>query len=405
MTKKRYPKLRDVDARPFLRDGQVSILLRDPLQLTDQGVVIPQALAPLLMLCDGTREIGELRAVLALEFDVRIREELLRRVITALDDALLLDNERFTAARQQAVDAYRTAPFRSPTLAGQSYPGDPDALEALLDGYLADVDDEVAEGAGVVGLVSPHIDFARGGPAYAPVWAGAAAAVRAADLVVILGTDHYGADGGLTLTRQHYATPYGVLPTAQDAVDAVVGVIGEEIAFDEELTHRIEHSIELAAVWLHHVRGGAPCELLPILCGSFGHFVETGIDPADDGVLDDLVSALRRLAADRRVVLVAAGDLAHVGPAFGGEPQGAAERAQLRAADDGLIERMSAGDAAGFFEAIHRDGGRYNVCGLPPIYLMLRALESARGELVAYDQCPADAEGTSFVSICGVLLT
>jgi hypothetical protein len=66
---------------------------------------------------------------------------------------------------------------------------------------------------------------------------------------------------------------------------------------------------------------------------------------------------------------------------------------------------MSAGDAAGFFEAIHRDGGRYNVCGLPPIYLMLRALEPARGELVAYDQCPADEEGTSFVSICGVLLT
>ncbi|MGD1995059.1 MAG: hypothetical protein PVI59_17850, partial [Anaerolineae bacterium] len=46
---------------------------------------------------------------------------------------------------------------------------------------------------------------------------------------------------------------------------------------------------------------------------------------------------------------------------------------------------------------------QYNVCGLPPIYLMLRALGSVTGELVAYDQCPADEEGTSLVSICGVL--
>ena len=405
MATDRYPRLRDVDARPIVRDGAVSIFLRDPLQLTEQAILIPRALAPLLMLCDGTREIGALRAALMVEFGVRVREEVLAHVISALDDALLLDNERFAAARQRTLDAYRSAPSRPPTLAGQSYPADAEVLDKLLSSDMAGGEAAGAGRSEVVGLVSPHIDYARGGPTYARVWAGAAAAVRAADLVIVLGTDHYGEDGALTLTRQHYATPYGVLPTAQDAVDAVVGAIGEELAFEGELNHRTEHSIELAAVWLHHVRGGAPCELLPILCGSFGHFVETGIDPAEDGVLDDLVEALRGLAAGRRVVMVAAGDLAHVGPAFGGRPQGAAERARLRAADRALIDRVCAGDAAGFFEAIHREEGRYNVCGLPPIYLMLRALGSVTGELVAYDQCPADEEGTSLVSICGVLLT
>lgn len=406
MTTDRYPSLRDVDAQPIARDGQAAILLRDPLRLTDRGVIIPQALAPLLMLCDGTREVGTLRAALALQFGVRIQEDLLKQVVTALDDALLLDNERFAEAFQRTIEAYRAAPFRVPALAGQSYPEAADELRELLDGYLADVEDAPDRGrGGVVGLVSPHIDFARGGPVYASVWGGAAEAVREAELVVILGTDHYGADGALTLTRQHYATPYGVLPTAQDAVDEVVQAIGEEVAFEEELNHRTEHSIELAAVWLHHVRGGASCELLPVLCGSFGHFLETGIDPADDGVLDDLVAALRHLAERRRLVLVAAGDLAHVGPAFGGGPQGWAERARLRAADDGLIERICAGDGAGFFEGIRSQGDRYNVCGLPPIYVLLRALGSVSGERVAYAQCPADEQGTSLVSICGVLLT
>jgi hypothetical protein len=40
---------------------------------------------------------------------------------------------------------------------------------------------------------------------------------------------------------------------------------------------------------------------------------------------------------------------------------------------------------------------------LPPIYLALRVLAGATGEPAGYDRCPADANGTSFVSICGVV--
>jgi hypothetical protein len=36
---------------------------------------------------------------------------------------------------------------------------------------------------------------------------------------------------------------------------------------------------------------------------------------------------------------------------------------------------------------------------------MLRYLGACRGEVVGYDQCPADATGGSLVSIAGVLLT
>jgi AmmeMemoRadiSam system protein B len=103
------------------------------------------------------------------------------------------------------------------------------------------------------------------------------------------------------------------------------------------------------------------------------------------------------------VLIVASGDLSHVGPAFGGPPQDWVGRARLQKADDELIERMRAGDAHGFFEAIKWEEDRRNVCGLPPIYLALRVLSPVQGELVAYDRCPADERGTSLVSICGVL--
>ena len=44
--------------RPAIQGGQPCILLRDPLQLTDKTLLVPQPLAPALALCDGTRASG-----------------------------------------------------------------------------------------------------------------------------------------------------------------------------------------------------------------------------------------------------------------------------------------------------------------------------------------------------------
>ena len=404
MEESRFPKLRTVDARPVVRNGRPAVVLLDPLRLTERTIFVPQEWAPLLGLCDGTRDTGALRAALALRFGVRIGTDALEDLVAALDDALLLDNERFEQAQERALAEFRDAPFRAPVLAGQSYPADADELSRQLRESIRAVDDTAPGRADARGLVSPHIDYARGGPTYARVWKRAAEAVEAAELVVLLGTDHFGGDGRLTLTRQHYATPLGVLPTAQQVVDDLAQVLGEDEAFAEELHHRGEHSIELAAVWLQHVRKEQPCEAVPILCGSFGHFVRGEAELEDSAGVPALVDALRRVAAQRRTLLVAAGDLSHVGPVFGGPPQGLMERARLQAADGELIDRICEGDPQGFFAAIERDGDRRNVCGLPPIYLTLRVLSPVEGELVSYDRCPADEHGTSLVSVCGILL-
>jgi AmmeMemoRadiSam system protein B len=401
----RFPKLRAIDVRPFVRDGQAYLLLRDPLQLTDMAVTIPQQLGPVLMLCDGTRDSGALCAALGIRFGLRVGVGVMEQLVAALDEALLLDNERFIEARERALTEYRQAPFRPSSSAGQSYPADADELRHLLRGYVEGVDEEDGETApvDVRGIVSPHIDYARGGPVYARVWKRAEEAVKAVDLVVLLGTDHIGEDGVLTLTRQHYRTPFGVLPTACDVVDVLADAVGAEAAFADELHHRGEHSIDLAAVWLHYVRQEEPCQLVPILCGSFGHFVSGDGEPASAPAINALVDALRQATEGRRALIVAAADLSHVGPAFGGQPLDLIGRARLQVADLELIERMCEGDAEGFFGAVKRDGDRRNVCGLSPIYLAMRALSPIRGEQVAYDRCPADQNGTSLVSICGIL--
>jgi AmmeMemoRadiSam system protein B len=382
-------------------------LLRDPLQLTDKAVTIPQALGPLLALCDGTRDGDALRAAFAVRFGLRIGPDVMEGLLLALDEALLFDNERFAAAREQALIEFRQASCRFPSPVGQSYPADVDELCHLLRGYLDDMDEErgAIGGTDVRGLVSPHIDYMRGGSVYARVWKRAEEAVRAADLVLLLGTDHMGKDGALTLTRQHYATPFGLLSTARDVVEVLADALGDEAAFADELHHRSEHSIDLAAVWLHYMREGEPCDVVPILCGSFGHFVRGEAEPASDLKINALTDAFRQATDGRRVLVVAAADLSHVGPAFGGQPLDFMGRAQLQAADYELIERMCEGDAEGFFVAIKRDDDRRNVCGLSSIYLTLRMLSPTQGERVAYNRCPADQNDTSFVSICGVLFS
>ncbi len=406
----RYPKLRAVDARPYMQEGEHYILLQDPLHLTEKMLLVPRALGPALAMCDGTQEdASTLSAALAVRHGMRVAPDMIEDLLAALDGALLLDNTASTQALTQALTDYRDAPFRRPSLAGHSYPAEGEALQRAFDDYLKEVEDDrpplTLPSSSVWGLVSPHIDYQRGGPVYAQVWKRAEAMVRAADLVVILGTDHMGSPGHWTLTRQHYATPLGTLPTPREVVDVFADALGEDAAFAEELHHRSEHSIELAAVWLHYMRGGQPCEVVPVLCGSFRHFVEDSVDAAQDLAIGALVDAFKTVSRGRRVLVVAAADLSHVGPAFGGRPIDFIGRARLRAADDELIERICAGDAEEFLTAIRRVRDKNNVCGVPPIYLMLRMLghSDVEGELVGYDRCPADGQGTSLVSICGVV--
>jgi AmmeMemoRadiSam system protein B len=402
-----HPKLRPLDIRPQQQNGRSYLLLRDPQQLTDKMLLVPQPLAMALAFCDGRHDARSIAANFGAQYGVNVPVSLIEELLDALDEALMLDNDRTAQAYTQALEAYRAAPFRTPTLAGTSYPAEASKLWRLLQDYLEGA--ETIEPLAVdwshnVGVLSPHIDYPRGGPVYAQVWKRAAQAAQTADLVVIFGTDHYGSDP-FTLTRQNYATPYGLLPTAQSIVDRLAEVIGVDDAFAGELRHRGEHSLELVATWLHHMRNGNPVEVVPILVGSFQHFVQNGSTPAHDPLVTQVLATLHTLSVGRRLLVVASGDMAHVGPAFSGAPLNQGARQRLRAADEELIDHMRAGDGEAFFGVIKRDRDHNNVCGVAPIYLSLAALGSVKGEQVGYATCPADAHDTSVVTVCGMVFT
>jgi hypothetical protein len=407
MTLSENPKLRSLDFQPVYHQGRQLWYLHDPLQLTPYQLVMPPALAQMLLFMDGSRDARQIHAALCQHLGVELAFEIVADALAQLDEACLLENGRAHQQLEIIRQQYRAQPYRPPALAKHSYPETPTRLARLLEDYGKNDALNGWQPWHGRGLISPHIDYPRGGPVYAKVWRRAQAAVLAADLVIIFGTDHKGG-GAITLTRQHYATPYGVIPTDLELVDKVATAIGEEEAYADELHHRQEHSIELSAVWLHHTYYQASVEpkpMLPILCGSFHHFVLNGGHPAEDELLNTALETLRRETAGRNVLTIASVDFAHVGPAFGDDfHMDEAHRTALRQSDDFLVQTIIRGDAAGFYEQIAAVQDQNRICGFSPIYLMLRYLGNTEGIPIAYDHCPADTENHSLVSIAGVLL-
>ncbi len=398
------PRLRNVNVQRITYQGEPVFLIQDPLKLTEAVILLPQALGPLALLCDGQHTAPEIGAALEVRYGLRLPQTVIEDLLEQFDRALLLESVTFQQARQQAVDTFRAAPFRPPTLAGPSYPDEPEALRQMLQGYLDQVNGVPAAPSYSRGLITPHIDYQRGGPIYAQVWASAAEAVRQAELIIIFGTDHNGSAGTLTLTRQNYASPLGVMPTDTALVDRLAEVLGPDQAFAEELHHRGEHSIELALVWLQYLRNESPCQVLPVLCGSFHHFMVDQADIEAETRFKAFVDILRDEMSRRRTVVVAAGDLAHLGPAFDGPPLDPIAQAQMKVDDEALIGSLCRGSAAEFFRFMQAGQYRRNVCGLSTFYFTLRVLDQTQGQAVAYERCPADNRNTSFVSVCGIVL-
>ena len=397
------PELRNVNVQRITYQGEPVFFIQDSLRLTDAAIMLPQALGPLALLCDGQHTVPEIKAALEVGFGLSLPQSVIENLLEQFDQALLLKTDTFDRAKQEALEEYRAAPFRRPALAGTSYPADPGELRRMLQGYLDSANGAAPSPVESRGIISPHIDYQRGGPTYAQVWASAGEAVRQAELVIFFGTDHSGGPGALTLTRQNYTSPLGAMPTDRDLVDRLAETLGEEHAYAEELHHRGEHSIELAMIWLQHMRRDQPCSIVPILCGSFGHFMAGQADLESEIKYNAFVDVLRQAAAKKRTVVVAAGDLAHLGPAFDGPPLDAVAQAQMKADDAELMDTLCLGDAGAFLNFMQAGQYQRNVCGLAPFYFSLSVLDHSQGQTIAYDRCPADNDNTSFVSVCGIV--
>jgi hypothetical protein len=114
------------------------------------------------------------------------------------------------------------------------------------------------------------------------------------------------------------------------------------------------------------------------------------------------IGALGGLAAreGRRLCWVLGVDMTHAGRRYGDRFSARTDAGPLLAVaarDRDRIDRIAAGDAAGFWELVLQGGAAgghddLRWCGSSPFYTFLRAVPEARGELLRYDQWNIDAD-------------
>jgi AmmeMemoRadiSam system protein B len=401
------PRLRPVEAFPVDHEGQQFLALRDPAGYTESVLMIPPALLEVVSLFDGEHEIADIQAAVMRQRGELIDSAQIRELAGALDAHGFLDSAAFAARRARIDGAFLEQPRRPAAHAGGAYPDDPQALRAMMDAFFAPPagPGPIASGAPdaprVSALVAPHIDFHRGGAAYA--WGYREVAERCdADLFVVFGTCHAGMADPFALTRKDYDTPFGPAPVDRDFVEALAARSGQD-CFASELAHRSEHSVEFQAVFLRYLFAGRrEVSVVPVLTSFVHEALARGARPEEDPRVARFVDALRDTAAasGRRVAFVAGADLAHVGPRFGdAEPVSAAALARIAAEDRRMLAAVEAGDAEAFFDEAARDGDSRRVCGLSPIWSLLRVNAGVAGALRQYGQWPDPHAVVTFASV------
>jgi len=402
------PQIRPVEAFPIEQQEQTYICLRDPTGLAPEPILVGMGAYFIVTLFDGRNDANDIRGAFVKRFGENIPLDKLNDLIETLDKGFFLDSPRFADRVRRVREEFQSSPDRPAVHAGACYAKEPANLKKEIEGFFA-----APEGPGtkeparregsLAGLIAPHIDPRRGAAAYAHAY-GHLKAYDAPELVIVLGTSHYGSGPELfSATKKNYATPFGAVKTDTEFIERLSARYRGDL-FADELLHRNEHSIEFQALFLKWALGKHDFTVVPILVSSFHELVLNGTLPGNDPRVASFVEAVRdELAGEKRRTLIIAGvDFAHIGRKFGDAftaDEAVAER--VKGEDLGLIEFIKRGDPEGFFADIIKDRDARRICGLSPMYTQLELLQGHSGSLLKYGIAmePDTGSAVSFASL------
>lgn len=400
-----------VEAVQFEHEGKPMVLLRDQEGIADQTIALSLPGFLVAMLLNGQNTAADVQSQFSKTTGALVSTEEIRGLVSELDRAHLLETEALQAHRRQVMKEFLDNPIRKAVHLGAGYPAQPLELAAYLGAFFRHPKGPGKEvpaqplGAPPQALFAPHIDFERGGPAYA--WAYQALGESSPpDLIVAVGVGHASPPAPWTPTRKNYDTPYGAMAVDAGLYNDFQSVLWYD-GLSEEWVHRTEHSLEFQALWLKYLWREKTPAWLPILCSSFESWAEDRA-PSSVATVDTALKKFGALLRERqargqRILILAGVDLAHVGPRFGDNMELNAEtEKKVEAEDRASLEKALALDADGFYLSVIKDDHWRKVCGLSAIYTALRLMKelgSGSGRLLAYGQAPDPLGGiVSFAS-------
>lgn len=381
-----FPRLRALEAVSRTPDGK--LVLQDATGLAGGTLVVDEAQMELLSLLDGSRGLHEVTSVLAVRTGLQLAVADLKTMLSQLGDAGYLEGDSFTRFYASRRAAYLQAPVR-PLRHPDGYGAPASELAGYLDRIMADAAPGPVVSGRLRGLVTPHLDFPRGSPCYGAAYRLLREALRKESgplRVVVLGTNHFGCSQSVVATTKPFQTQWGAAPTDAVWIERLEAELGGSLRL-WELDHVREHSVELQAIWLHHLCGER-VSVVPFLCPDPSG--PRGTAPGDPGGVD-LAAFARALGALAEAdpiptLFLASADLSHVGRYFGDDLDlGEQELAEIGAIDLDALEHLDAASAEGLRRHMSETGNPTRHCSVGCLYALLTALNgSARPTRLAH---------------------
>ena len=258
--------------------------------------------------------------------------------------------------------------IRRPTVAGQFYEGDAEALRAQIKNcFLNELGPKKLPNVNldihprnIVGLICPHAGYMYSGPVAASAFYELALDGKP-DTVVFMGPNHTGYGSALSIMREGvWRTPLGDIEIDTEMANKITR---ETSVIDvDELAHRYEHSLEVQLPFLQFLYGNA-FKIVPIcfLMQDYDSAVEVG-------------RALVEVLDATNTVVIASSDMTHYEPA---KTAAAKDQAALKAVTDM--------DAKRFYETV--ETRNITACGYAPITALItyaKGVDAKEAELLNY---------------------
>lgn len=416
-TDKNLPPLRsDVEMIPVTHENRDLIYFHDPQGYMIKPFVLETQIAALLPLLNGNYSVEDIMTELK-RYGSDVKEKQLLAFVRQLDKARLLLSPWFRHYKTEIEKEFEESDVRPAVCAGQSYPASANELEEFLTEAFSK-NSESGYGKEIIGdkgtkkkdkeiraLFAPHIDPRVGLSSYVPAFKSLMEVEPRR--VVLLATSHYSGmhyplyDGRpFIATRKDFETPLGKISTDKQAMDILERHALETGCSFSDRAHRNEHSIELHLIFLQHIWEHS-FQLIPLLVGSFEELYYKS-----DGDTGKKVNKMAALLAeqfdDDATLFLISGDLSHIGKKFGDADPASDMFDEVTPYDKRFLEHARRAEKEELLNLVSDDYDPYRICGFPPLYTAISALQNIKGEITSYEQWD-ESERESAVTFGSVL--
>ena len=379
------------------------LVVQDPLRLAPQPFVMPlqgkdqqqlqgefRQWVGFMQSLQGEEELGELFSRIGAPAEAQPQ---LVELVKKLDELGFLWGPTSEALERAKLDAIRAKgafflpdEARRPEVAAE--------LGKFMSQALAAAEDPEF-GTPVVGIVAPHLDYARGGSNYAAAYKCLETGARERpDRVVVLGTNHFGLGDGVVMTEFGFETPLGTLRPDAPVLERLRDAFGDKL-FKDQIDFAGEHSVNLHLPWIQHLWGDVPVVAALVPDPTVAMIEDDGARVSAKEFAGGLKTVLAQ--AGGRTVVVASADLSHVGPQFGDRSAlDAARRREVEEADREVLREFIEGPDR-MIAHFARNGNAARWCSIGNMFVAATAVPHASREMVAYAQS-AEPNGGAMVT-------